>query len=129
MSIDDRIQKELMNEASDIDDLLVDRQGIVGLGMDAFRGGLRRWVVLITVIIVLVSALMVWCGYRFYIAQTVDDRVFWGVWLVVSLIAQVGFKQWTWMEARRVAMLREVKRVEIAVERLASSIQDRQSQG
>lgn len=121
MSIDDRIQRELEQEAEDIDALLADEKGLVGLGMDAFRGGLRQWVILITVIIFLVSAVMVWCGYRFYIAQNVDDRVFWGVWLIVSLIAQVGMKQWTWMEARRVTMLREIKRVEIAVERLAAA--------
>lgn len=126
MNIDDRIRKELMDEARDIDGLLVGDQGIVGLGMDAFKGGLRRWVVLIMVIILMVSAAMVWSGYQFYVAQSVDDRVFWGVWLVVSLIAQVGFKQWTWMEARRVATLREIKRVEIAVERLATSIRSGQ---
>lgn len=124
MSIDDRIQKELESEAKDIDDLLVDKQGIVGLGMGAFRGGLRQWVILVTVIIFLVSAAMVWCGYRFYVAESVDDRIFWGVWLIVSLTAQVVMKQWTWMEATRIATLREIKRVEISVDRLTSAIQN-----
>lgn len=123
MSIDDRIQKELENEATDIDQLLIDKQGIVGLGMGAFRGGLRRWVILIVALTLLVSAVMVWCGYRFYVAENVDDRVFWGVWFIASLTAQISMKQWTWMEARRVATLREIKRVEIAVERLTSAIQ------
>lgn len=124
MSIDDRIQKALKDEAENIDDLLSDDQGLLSLGMDAFKGGLRPWVILMTVIIFLVSAVMVWCGYRFYVADSVDDRVFWGVWLIVSVIAQVGMKQWTWMEARRVAMLREIKRVEVAIERLTSAIRN-----
>lgn len=126
MSIDDRIQRELEQEAKDIDSLLAEEPGLVGLGMDAFRGGLRCWVILITVIIFLVSAIMVWCGYRFYVAPGVDERIFWGVWLIVSLIVQVGMKQWTWMEARRVTTLREVKRVEVAVERLTSAVRNRQ---
>ncbi|MDT8428426.1 MAG: DUF6768 family protein [Pseudomonadales bacterium] len=124
MGIDDRIKKELENEAKDIDELLIDKQGIVGLGMDAFRGGLRQWMILATVVIFLVSAAMLWSAYRFYLAENIDERIFWGVWFIISLTAQAALKQWAWMEARRIATLREIKRVEIAVERLTSAIQN-----
>lgn len=122
MSIDDRIRKELEGEANDIDELLVDRQGMLELAGGAFKGGLGRWMVLVSVLIFLASAALVWTGYRFYVAETVDERVFWGVWFIISGSAQVNMKQWTWMEARRVSTLREIKRVEIAVDRLASAI-------
>ncbi len=123
MSIDDKIKRELEDEARHLDPLLIHPQGMVEMGIGAFKGGLGRWIVLIGIITLLVTIAMVWCGYQFVIATSVDDRVFWGVWLIVSLSAQIALKQWTWMEARRVSILREVKRVEVAVERLALKLQ------
>lgn len=123
MSIDDKIKRELEDEARDLDSLLVDRQGMIEMGLGAFKGGLGRWIVLIAVITLMVTVAMVWCGYQFVVAPSVDDRVFWGVWLIVSLSAQIAMKQWTWMEARRVSILREIKRVEVAVERLRGVVE------
>lgn len=122
MSIDDRIKRELETEARDLEYLLIDKQGFVEMAIGPFKGGLRRWVILVTLVTLLLTAVMVWCGYRFYIAPDLDQRVFWGVWLIVTLTAQVAMKQWTWMEARRISTLREIKRIEIAVERLATNL-------
>lgn len=123
MSIDDKIKRELEDEARDLEPLLIHQQGIIEMGISAFKGGLGRWLVLISVVTLIVSIVMIWCGYNFVVASSVDDRVFWGVWLIVSLNAQIAMKQWTWMEARRVSILREVKRVEVAVERLKINLQ------
>src|SRR5690554_6798118 len=89
MSFDEKIKRELEDEAHNLDSLLIDQQGMIEIGIGAFKGGLGRWMVLTTVIILLVSIVMIWCGYQFAVAASVDDRVFWGVWLVVSLSVQI----------------------------------------
>ncbi len=120
MSLDDRIKRELEGEAEKLDEILNDTQGMFDLAVIPFRGGLGKWMILVTVIALIVSGFMVWSGYKFWIADSIDKRVFWGVWLVVTLTIQIGLKQWAWMETNRCSLLREVKRVEIAVAKLTS---------
>ncbi len=126
MSLDDRIKRELEGETKEIDEILNDTQGIFDLVAISFKGGLGKWMVLVTIITMIVSGIMIWSGYKFWIADDIDERVFWGVWLVVNLTVQVGLKQWTWMEAHRCSLLREVKRVEVAVAKLTSTIEKAQ---
>ncbi len=66
---------------------------------------------------------MIWAGYEFITAANVDERVFAGVWLVVTLGMQIGLKQWTWMEVNRGSLLREIKRLEVAVVKLSSKVE------
>lgn len=61
---------------------------------------------------------MLWAFYQFLVADSVDDRVFWGVLFVSALTAQIAMKLWSWMEINRNSVLREIKRVELAVARL-----------
>lgn len=122
MSIDERVKHELEHEAKIIDDILNDKQGIIDLAAGTFKSGLGKWMALVTVIILIVTGFMVWTGYKFFIAETLDGRIFWGVWFIITVISQVAMKQWTWMEMNRSSLLREIKRVEIEIVKLASSI-------
>lgn len=122
MSFDDKIKLELENESRIIDEILNDKQGMFDLAAGSFKSGLGTWMSLIYIVILIVSGLMLWTGYEFFIAGSLDDRMFWGVWFITSVIAQVGMKQWTWMEMNRSSLLREVKRVEIELTKLSSHI-------
>ena len=122
MNLDERIKKELETEAEVIDEILNDKQGIFDLVAGSFKSGLGVWVVLINIVILLVTGIMIWSGYEFFIAEQLDDRIFWGVCLVISAVAQIAMKQWVWMEMQRSSLLREIKRVEIAIAKLASKV-------
>ncbi|MEX0741013.1 MAG: DUF6768 family protein [Pseudohongiella sp.] len=122
MNIDEKIRHELRNDSADLDALLTDQQGMFAMVGNTFKGGLGRWMVLVFIVILLVTAAMLWCGYEFVVADTLDARIYWGVWFIVTLMAQVAMKQWSWMEARRISVLREIKRVEIAVDRLKAVV-------
>jgi hypothetical protein len=122
MNLDERIKKELETEAEVIDEILNDKQGIFDLVAGSFKSGLGVWVVLINIVILVVTGLMIWSGYEFFIAEQLDDRIFWGVCLVISAVAQIAMKQWVWMEMQRSSLLREIKRVEIAIAKLASKV-------
>jgi len=121
MNIDEKIKRELENEASEIDQILLDDQGLFDMVRASFTGGMRRWVILMNVIIMLVSAVMVWTGYRFFTSSITDDYIFWGVCLLISAHAQIAMKQWIFMEMNRSSLMREIKRVEVAVAKLASN--------
>jgi len=119
MNLDDKIKHALENESAEIDAILSDRRGLFDLAGSGLRGGMRRWMIIATIMAIVVSVFMVFSGVQFFLANDIDARVFWGVWFVVSSAAQIGLKQWIWMETNRVSVLREIKRVELAVERLA----------
>lgn len=116
---DQRIKKELAGETAAIDEMLAKEGGLPDLVSAAFHGSMRRWVVLIGVMTVITGGLMIWCGYEFFRAATVDDRVYWGVWFLAAGMAQMALKQWQWMEMNRASLMREVKRLELAVATLA----------
>jgi len=119
-NLDSRIKEELERETSEIDALLAKEGGLPDMVSAAFKGSLRRWVWVTSVIILPISALMVWCGYEFFTADSSDEQAFWGFCLIISAMAQIALKQWQWMEMNRASMMREIKRLELAVAALAS---------
>jgi len=115
VNLDDRIKSELEAETAEIDQMLAKEGGLPDMVSAAFKGSLRRWVWATSVIILPITALMVWSGYEFFTAVTLDDRVFWGFCTLLSGLPQIALKQWQWMEMNRASMMREIKRLEIAV--------------
>lgn len=120
---DDMIKDELEKEASEIDELLAAEGGLPDMVAASFKGSMRRWVWLIWIITFLVSMLMFWCGYQFFTASA-QDQMFWGFCTLMSMAAQVALKQWSWMEMNRASMMREVKRLEVAVAALSRKLKD-----
>ncbi|NVK21907.1 MAG: hypothetical protein HWD86_05270 [Kangiellaceae bacterium] len=118
MNIDERIKKELEIENQQLDEILAHDSGLFGMLGNAFKGSLKRWVILINIIVLIVTAVMVWAGYHFFVATNLDDRVFWGVTLIVLAMMQISLKEWLFSEMRRNSMLREIKRLELAIEQL-----------
>jgi len=118
MSIDERIRKELQSQGEPVDALSLDDKGLFGMLFRVFTGGLRRWAAFAMALTLVFVGLTVWCGYEFFIASSVDDRVFWGVLAAVAFHAVSMFKFWFFMEMNRHSVTREVKRVEIALARL-----------
>lgn len=120
MNIDKRIKDELENEATEIDRILANEKGLFGMLTATFTGSLRRWVWVGTVIGTLLTVFIFYSGYRFFIAPEVTDQLFWGVILLIAVHAQVAMKMWIWMEMNRASIVRETKRLEVAIARLDS---------
>lgn len=121
MNIDERIKQELENENKQLDEILAQDPGLFTMLGATLKGGLKRWVILINVITLLVTGFMFWSGYHFFVAQNLDDRVFWGVILIVLGMMQISLKEWLFSEMRRNSILREIKRLELAIEQLKKS--------
>ncbi|MGE0044663.1 MAG: DUF6768 family protein [Hyphomonadaceae bacterium] len=62
----------------------------------------------------------VYCGFRFWEAQEVRDMLIWACagGLAVSMLVMI--KIWFWLELEKNAIVREVKRLELQVARLAA---------
>jgi len=125
MNIDERIKRELEQDNPDLDAILVDDEGLFDRLSGSFRGAMGRWVVAVYLTAVVVGVIIAWSFYRFFVAIELQDQVFWGVCFVASLSMQGFVKQWLFMESNRNSIMREIKRVEIAVARLADKTDNR----
>ncbi len=121
-NLDEMIKEELEKETSEIDDLLAREGGLPDMVAAAWKGSMRRWVWVTGIFVFLITGVLFWCGYEFFTAPTADDRLFWGFCTLFALAPQVALKEWQWMEMNRASMMREVKRLEIAVAHLAARL-------
>lgn len=118
MNFDEKLKRELENEANDIDQILVNNEGLFDLLLGSFKGGMRRWIILFNVVAIVATILLFWTGYRFYHAMDVQQQIFWGVCFLVSFNVASFIKNWFFMEMNRSSLMREIKRVELAVAKL-----------
>ncbi|UTW54488.1 DUF6768 family protein [Kordiimonas sp. SCSIO 12610] len=121
-SIDERIKAELEAEAKEIDAMVASDDGLPGMLANSFKGGMRRWVWLINVVTFAITMVMFWTIYEFWFAPTLDDRVFWGMWVLLTALMQSMAKMWMFNEMNRQSLLREIKRLELALERLSAKM-------
>ena len=124
MNIDKKIKHELQQEAQHLDAILAQEPGVFGMLNNSYHGAMRVWLIIASVAGFIATIVLLWCGYQFFIATQLSEQVFWGVWLIVSLLVQAMLKLWVFMEMNRSSTVREIKRVELAVEQLQSAIED-----
>ena len=122
MNIDEKIKQELENDIPDFDTISKDKEGLMDLVLGSFSSGMGRWVIFANIFTLIATGFMLWTGYEFFTALETQDLVFWGVCLLLSVFAQVGLKQWLFMEMNRSSLMREIKRIEVAVAKLSSRI-------
>jgi len=117
---------ELIREALRAEDLSELEQlgepGLPEMVTAVFRGRMRWFGVMFMAMILVFTVLAAWCGIRFLRAEAVPDMLRWGAGFFVCLVTIVGGKTWYWMQMERVAVTREIKRVELLVAHLATSL-------
>ena len=62
--------------------------------------------------------LAVWCAVRFFGASETKHLLAWGFAFSFCMLAVAMLKMWFWMEMQRIAVTREVKRVELLTAKL-----------
>lgn len=117
--IDQRIKAELEKDTAVIDALLAEEGGMPDMVAASFKGGMRRWVTLMYGVVTVVSGLMFWSAYRFYDAESAEDTIFWGISVLVAVTVIGQLKNWIYMEMNRSSLMREIKRLELAIATLA----------
>lgn len=122
MNLDDKIKQALAEDNQEVALLLDTDKGMYDRIFDVFRGNMRFWNMFALLLSLVTAALMFWSGYHFFISESIDDRLFWGVFLIVFWSGTMGLKIWFWLEMNRHATSREIKRLELAVAQLTSKL-------
>lgn len=92
----------------------------VGEVLDTFRG---QWALMNAFAAVITFALFgafVYCAWQMFEATDIRDTVLWSVGAVITMLGVAMLKMYFWMEMNKNVVLREVKRLELQVARLAA---------
>jgi cation transport ATPase len=124
MKLDEQIKHELEQEAQRIDQIVAHDPGMFTMLLNAYKGSLGVWIIPVSIVTLLVTAILFWSGYQFFFdnAQMVEHKGYWGFVMLLSAMVQIALKMWTFMEMNRQSTNREIKRLELAIERLQQVI-------
>lgn len=126
MNIDEKIKKELQQESQQLDEMLSHEPGIFKMLANAFKGSLGRWMIIVGLFTFVITVIMFWAGYNFFFVQgNVAFKLHWGVGLLFTAMLQIAMKMWSFMEMNRQSVLREVKRLELSVEKLTKALDEK----
>ena len=122
--LDDKIRAALRQEDAEVFDDWGGEPSMFTLVMDTFRGR-HKWLVLLTVVWSLVFfALAIYSAFKFFNTEDAREVMLWAVAFIFCMSAVSMLKLWFWMEINKNAILREIKRVELQIARLAGRIKD-----
>ncbi|MDM7859191.1 hypothetical protein QTP81_01055 [Alteromonas sp. ASW11-36] len=108
--LDDKISQTLQGQAKELD-ALVDG-GLFEYLKHGFDNSFAGVMKLGYAIAIVLSIVMFWLGYKFFTVGP-EEQVFWGVLLIMSLIAQVATKLWIFMQTNRNILSRELRMLEL----------------
>jgi len=123
-SIDDRLRRELRRQAGSegLEGAEPTEPHILEEVLETFRGR-QRWLVIFAVgYSVVFVGLAIWSLVEFLGAQTVPMQLRWGALLFASMMVIIAVKVWFWLEMHKNRVVREVKRLELQVARLAGRL-------
>lgn len=122
MNLDDKIKQALAADSEQVAQLLDTDTGMYDRIFDVFRGNMRFWNMFAFLLSVIIAGFMIWSGYHFFTTQSADDKLYWGVLLLIFWTGTLGLKIWFWLEMNRHATSREIKRLELVVAQLAAKL-------
>jgi len=120
--LDDKIRKALSNEDAAMignpnDGLRLDHQVIA-----VFKGGNLFMNMIAIVFTFVFMGIGIYCVVRFFDTDVTKELLTWGFGFSMCMIAVSMLKLWFWMEMHRIAVTREVKRVELLTARLLQEL-------
>lgn len=120
--IDRKLAEALRADDESLFDVHAGEQSLFEQVADTFRGR-RRWMVaMVWFWSFVVFGVAVYAAVRFFQADTDRGMIGWGLGFVMAMIGVSMLKSWYFMEMNRNAVLREIKRVELQIARLAEKI-------
>ncbi len=115
MNIDNKITKQLEDEASEIDRILAnENKGLTSLLNAGLKGSMRPWFIVANIIIAINFLALVYAVYSFF-TQPTSEQLFWGILSVMSFQFHIAAKSWLFNEMNRSLLMRELKRLEVVI--------------
>jgi uncharacterized membrane protein YciS (DUF1049 family) len=127
-----------MTDKTDADALLRDAlraegvEGFADIGepsmpdmvIEVFRGRLRLYAIMFFLMILACAGVAVLCAAKAMAAPEVMEALRWGLGFIAALIVTLSGKTWYWLQMDRVAVSRELKRLELQVAHLATALRE-----
>ena len=122
-NIDAKIRRALEATDTDLADEFDGDQSMMEMVFDTFRGT-QKWLTFLAIF----GSFVFMAGSVFGIIQLFREQetrelILWGLGVVFCFSAISMMKIWFWMQMNRNSILREIKRVELQVARLAGKLQ------
>jgi hypothetical protein len=117
----DKLIREALETSEASDQEVLDHledPSMADLLAETFRGRHRRLAVGGALVNLLLFAAAIWCGVRFLRAGAEREMLLWGAGMLLSFGLVTAIKIWYWLEMNRLALTREIKRVELQVVQL-----------
>ncbi len=120
-NIDDSIRAALSAEDKEWFDNLGE-QSPIGQVIDSFTSLPRMYLVMSFTLTFAFLALAVFATVRFFMAEEVGGQILWAGVFFIGFLGTMLMKLGYWMELSKLATMREIKRVELQVARLAEHL-------
>ncbi|GGD73275.1 DUF6768 family protein [Lacimicrobium alkaliphilum] len=121
MDFDKKLRQQLQQESKQLEQKMAQQPGLFEMLGQAYSSKMKGWMYLVGAVALLLSALMLWSGYQFFFVSTdagLAHKLHFGVLLLLSTMVQIALKMWGFHEMHRQSLLREIKRLELMIERL-----------
>ncbi|MCB0496344.1 MAG: hypothetical protein KDC79_09420 [Cyclobacteriaceae bacterium] len=115
--IDKLIKEALSQEEADLLKRIED-QSLIDMMLINFRGSLKWFAYLTSLLILIFFILSVFFGYKFFNALDIREMMLWGAGAFVSLMIVVMLKIWHWMQMDKNQLAQEIKRLELRITQL-----------
>ncbi|MEQ8770882.1 MAG: hypothetical protein RIB60_10300 [Phycisphaerales bacterium] len=123
--LDDKIREALSAEDAELFGEVGSEPSLPMLVLESFSGK-HRWLNRAAVLVgVAMMAALVYCTVQFFGTPEVGERLAWALGVGFFTLMVLGIKIWHWMELERLAVTREIKRVELQIARLSQRMEER----
>lgn len=92
-------------------------ESLIGQLGATFSGPMKFWTGFAFVLSFVLFGIAVWAGFRMYAAAEPREMVFWLAVFIFGMLAVSMIKIWFWMRMNHLAVLRELKRIELRIVR------------
>lgn len=113
--IDNRIAAALDDDDRAFLERLESDRGLFRQMGDAMTGTLGGWARLIFVVLLLMALVLFYCLWQLVVAPAIEDRILWAIASLAVLTMQGFAKDWFFSRMNMLAILREVKRLQVQV--------------
>lgn len=120
--IDSMIREALSKEDAARFESVGGEQSPFAEAMSLFQGRSRLFSFMAVVVMIAMLALAVFAAIKFMETGRVRDMILWGAVCFIALSGVTTMKIWSWMEMSKNAIRREIKRLELQVAYVTTSI-------
>lgn len=126
-SIDEKIKQALASEDAEIYEQFAEEPSLLAQGLELLQSRNRLINGVVVVVMFVFLGLGAYSIWQFSLASEIKVLIGWAMSFGFSMAAVSMLKLWAWMEIEKNCTVREIKRLELQVARLAQRLDESKS--